>query len=140
MRVTRLNSQKTVLLKINKYKIDWENDGNSSLETRFRDLIYPFWKNHIVLFQLIIPSSLLKIDFLNCNKKLAVEINGPQHNSFNKFFHNNSRANYLSSIKRDLIKIKWLEDNNIQLLELQEEDLDNFSPKMIQEKYGINII
>lgn len=140
MRVFRLNSKKEILLKINKYRIDWQNDGNSSLERRFRDLIYPFWKNHIVLFQCTIPGSLLKIDFLNCNKRLAVETQGRQHNAFNPFFHNNSRANYLKGIKNDLKKQKWLEDNNIQLLELEESDLDNFSPKYIQNKFNINII
>lgn len=140
MKVFKLNSTKEVILKVNKYRIDWQNDGNSSLERRFRDLIYPFWKNHIVLFQLTIPGSLLKLDFLCLNKRLAVETNGSQHNKFNKFFHNNSRANYLKGIKNDLKKQKWLEDNNIQLLELEELDLDNFSPTYIFDKFGINIL
>lgn len=140
MKVKKIGSDKEVLLNIRKYSIDWEKDGNSSLETRFRDLIYPYWKGSIILFQLTIPGSLLKIDFLNCNKRLAVETNGSQHNKYNKFFHAGSRANYLSSIKRDLSKQKWLEDNNIQLLELEELDLDNFSPTYIFYKFGINII
>ena len=140
MRVFKLGSNKEVLLRINKYRLDWENDGNSSLEIRFRDLIYPYWRQYIVLFQCTIPGSLLKIDFLNCSKKIAVEINGPQHNSFNKFFHNNSRANYLSSIKRDLVKIEWLEQNKISILELEEADLDCFSPDYIFNKFGINIL
>ena len=140
MRVKKLNSSKEVLLNIKKYTIDWENDGNSSLEKQFRDLIFPFWKRSIVLFQCTIPGSLLKLDFLNCNKKLAVEINGEQHDKFNKFFHNNSRNNWLASIKRDISKQQWLEQNNIQLLELIQEDLDLFSPNYILKKYGVNII
>lgn len=139
MRVTKFNSSKTVLLRINKYAIDWQNDGNSSLEVRFRKLIYPWWKNYIVLFQPTIPGSRLKLDFLNCNKKIAVEINGPQHSEFNKFFHG-SRAGYLGSLKRDMSKYKWLNDNKIQLLELEEQDLNNFSPIIIEEKFGVNIL
>ena len=140
MRVKKLNSSKEVLLRINKYRINWENDGNSSLEIQFRDLIKPYWKNSLVLFQCTIPGSLLKIDFLNCNKRLAVEINGTQHDKFNKFFHNNSRNVWLASMKRDIQKQKWLEENNIQLLELIQDDLDNFKPSYIYEKFGINII
>lgn len=141
MRVGKLNNpNKQVLLKIAQYKIDWENDGNSSLEVRFRELIKPYWFHKIVLFQCTIPGSLLKIDFLNCTNKIAVETNGKQHNNFNKFFHNNSRANYLKGIKNDMSKYNWLEQNNIQLLELEEDDLDSFSPQYIQEKFNINII
>lgn len=141
MRVSKLNSpNKLVLLNTKKYLIDWENDGNSSLEKRFRELIKPYWTDSIVLFQMTIPGSLLKIDFFNINKRLAIEIDGPQHDNFNPFLHKNSRANYLSSIKRDINKDKWCEDNNIKMLHINEEDLDSFCPEYIQDKFGINII
>jgi hypothetical protein len=140
MKVTRLNSDKLVTLNIRKYLIDWENDGNSSLEVRFRDLIYLYWRNSIILFQPTIPGSLLKLDYLNVNKRLCVELDGPQHNKFNKFFHNNSRNIYLAAIKNDMKKEKWLERNKITLLRLNEHDLDYFSPKYIENSYGINII
>jgi len=140
MRVKKINSSKEVLLNIHKYKIDWEKDGNSSLERQFRDLIYPYWKQSIVLFQCTVPGSLLKLDFLNCNKRLCVEINGPQHGQFNKFFHANSRAKYLEAMRNDFKKQRWLDENNIQLLELIQSDLDNFSLKYIEQTYGVNII
>ena len=140
MRVTKLVSDKIVTLRTSKYIIDWEKDGNSSLEKMFRDLIHPFWTNYIVLFQPRIPGSLLKLDFLNVNKKLVVEIDGEQHGKFNAFFHNKSRANYLSSIKRDLEKEKWCERNSIKLLRLNEEDLQCFSLKYIQKKFGISLV
>lgn len=140
MRVKKLNSNKEVLLKINKYKIDWEKDGNSSFEIKFRDLIYPYWKAHVVLFQCTIPGSLLKIDFLNCTKRLVVEIDGKQHGEFNKHFHNNSRNVWLASMKRDLSKEKWCEENDIKVIHLLEEDLKEFSPKDIEEKFGVSII
>lgn len=140
MKVFKLNSQKEVTLRINKYRLDWENDGSSSLETRFRDLIKPFWFGQIICYQILIPGSLLRIDFLNCNKKLAVETNGSQHNTFNKHFHKNSRANYLASIRRDFSKREWCESNSIDLLELEIKDLDLFSPKYILDKFGIDIL
>ncbi len=121
------------------FLIDWTNDGASSLEIRFRDLIKPFWKNFLVLFQTRIPMSLLRIDFLNVNKKIAVEINGRQHSKYTKFFHTN-RNGFLQSIKRDMEKLKICEQNNIKLLELEEEDLDNFSLEYIKEKFGVSLI
>jgi len=140
MRVKKLNSDKEFLLTTKKYGIDWENSGASGLEIRFRDLIKTYWRNSIVLYQVRIPGSLLRLDFLNCNKRLCVEINGEQHDKFNKHFHHNSRMNYLASIKRDIIKTQWLEKNNIALLELYDEDLKVFSPEYIKEKFGISII
>ncbi len=46
---------------------------------------------------LIITIILIAIDLIT--KKIAIEVNGAQHNNFNKFFHANSRINYLNSIK-----------------------------------------
>lgn len=140
MRVKKLNSDKEVLLSFKKYKIDWENSGASKLERQFRDLIYPYWKNQIVLYQCFVPGSKLRLDFLNCNKRLCVEIDGKQHGTYVKFFHNNNRLNWMMAWKRDEDKQKWLEDNNIKFLALKQEDLDYFSPKYILEKFGINII
>ncbi len=139
MRVKKLNSTREVLLNIAKYRINWDTDGSSKPERLFRDLIKPYWKNSIILFQVIIPGSLLRLDFLNVTKKLLVEIDGKQHSEFNKHFHNNSRANYLASIKRDLQKEKWAEDNNIKVLHLNEADLKVFSPQYIKEKFDIDI-
>jgi hypothetical protein len=139
MRVWDINNRRQVLIRTHEYNINWQKGGSSKLETRFKELIFPYWSNQIVLEQLRIPSSLLRIDFLNCNKKLAVEINGPQHGRFNKHFHRNSSANWLASIKRDMKKIAWCEKNGITVLELVEDDLNWFSPKYIQEKFGIDI-
>ena len=72
-------------------------------------------------------------------KRIAVEVQGPQHESFNKFFHGNSRANYLKSIKRDYHKVVWLENNNFKILEIFEEDLPSLSPKYIEKKFSVNI-
>ena len=140
MRVKRFNSNKEILINTKKYLINWENSGASSLETRFRDLIRPFWGNSIVLFQFRIPASLMRIDFFNINKRLAVEINGEQHDSYNEFFHKKSRLNYLSSIKRDMAKDNWCEQNKITILHLTEFDLDVFCPEYIYDKFGVNII
>ena len=133
MKVSKLNQpSKIVLLNTNKFLIDWEKDGASKIEVKFRNLIFPYWKNCIVLYQCRIPGSLLRLDFLNVNKKILVETDGKQHENFNSFFHNNSRANYLASIKRDLSKEKWCEQNGIRVVHLTKEDLEHFSIDKIE--------
>jgi hypothetical protein len=82
MRVWDIYSRKEILINAHKYAIKWNKDGASKLETRFKELIFPYWNTQIVLEQLRIPGCKLRIDFLNCNKKLAVEISGPQHYEF----------------------------------------------------------
>ncbi len=140
MKVWNLKGRAQVLIKTHEYLIDWKKDGASKLETKFKELIFPYWRNQIVLEQLRIPGSLLRIDFLNCTKRLAVEINGPQHGEYNPHFHRGSEVNFRASIRRDINKILWCEENDIKVLELIEEDLDWFCPKYIQDKFEIDII
>ena len=81
-----------------------------------------------------------KIEIINFTKKIAIEVNGGQHYNYNKFFHANSRVNYLNSIKRDWQKTEWLEMNNFKLIELIESDIDNLSLDFIEDKFEILIV
>jgi hypothetical protein len=139
VKVKKLNSSNEVLISINKYKIKWDEKSASKPQFRVKQLLKPYWKNCIVLEEFRIPGSKLRVDFLNCNKRLAVEFNGPQHDNFNKHFHQNCLG-FRNSLTRDFQKLGWLEKNEIQLLELVEEDLDKFSPLYILDKYSINIL
>lgn len=140
MTVYKLNSDKEVSINIKRYLIDWKNDGDSKLEKKFIDLIYPFWNRYIVLFQCRVPGSKLRLDILNCNKRLAIEIDGEQHQQFNKHFHANSRIVYLNSLRRDWVKEEWLAKNNIKLIRLNTEDLNNFSLKYVRDKFDISLV
>ena len=136
-----LNINGTLVNKnVRKYLIDWEGKSRSKLQFKFKQFFYPYWKNHIVYEEFPVYGSMLKVDLLNATKKIAVEIQGNQHESFNKFFHDNSRLKYLQSIKRDVKKVKWLEMNEFKFLELYEDDLKSLSPQYIEEKCGILII
>ena len=81
----------------------------------------------------------MKVDLLNATKKIAIEVNGPQHSSFNKFFHNNSRMKYLDSLKRDHEKSLWLEQNSFTLIELEKQDVETLSRESICKKFNITI-
>jgi hypothetical protein len=139
MRLLNING-KLVNKNVRNYEIDWDGKSRSKLQFKFKQFFYPYWKNHIVYEEFPVYGSMLKVDLLNATKKIAVEIQGNQHESFNKFFHDNSRLKYLQSIKRDVKKEHWLEKNGFKFLELYENDLKNLSPQYIEEKCGILII
>ena len=139
MRLLNING-KLVNKNVNKYRIDWDGKSRSKLQFNFKQFFYPYWKNHIVFEEFPVYGSMMKVDLFNATKKIAIEIQGNQHESFNKFFHVNSRLKYLQSIKRDVAKSKWIEINNFKYLELYESDLKSLSPQYIEDKFAINII
>ena len=136
-----LNINGTLVNKnVRKNLINWEGKSRSKLQFKFKQFFYPYWKNHIVYEEFPVYGTMLKVDILNATKKIAIEIQGNQHECFNEFFHDNSRLKYLQSIKRDVKKEKWLEMNEFKFLELYEADLKKLSPQYIEEKCGILII
>jgi len=136
-----LNVNGTLVNKnVSKYLVNWNGKSRSKLQFKFKQFFYPYWKNHIIYEEFPVYGSMLKVDLLNATKKIAVEIQGDQHESFNKFFHDNSRFKYLQSIKRDVKKEKWLEMNEFKFLQVYESDLKTLSPQYIEEKCGILII
>jgi hypothetical protein len=139
MRLLNVNG-KLVNKNVRRYSIDWEAKSRSKLQFKFKSFFYPYWKNHIVYEEFPVYGTMLKVDILNATKKIAIEIQGNQHESFNEFFHDNSRLKYLQSIKRDVKKEKWLEMNEFKFLELYEADLKKLSPQYIEEKCGVLII
>ena len=81
----------------------------------------------------------MKVDILNATKKLAVEVNGAQHGNFNKFFHANSRVNYLKSINRDFKKLEWLEQNDYNLIEINYDEVDLLSKDFFKNKFKVDL-
>ena len=81
---------------------------------------------------------MLKVDILNATKKIAVEINGDQHYSYNKFFHG-SVEKYADSLERDTVKLEWLEKNGYTLIEIKSEDLKHLSEDFFNKKFGIEL-
>ena len=122
-----------------KYMINWGKKSKSKLQKKVKDFLKPYWKAHVVFEEFPVYGTRLKVDFLNATNKIAIEVNGPQHNAFHKFFHGNSRAKYLESIKRDMQKAQWLTDNKFQLIEIEEEDILNISKKTFEKKFKINL-
>ena len=122
-----------------RYLIDWKKKSRSKIQFRVKQFLKSYWKNHVVYEEFPVYGTRMKVDILNATKKIAVEVNGRQHSNFNSFFHNNSRAKYLASIKRDVKKREWLEKNGFTLIEIEEHEVDDLSEEFIV-KNGIKLI
>ncbi len=124
---------------VTRYKINWDAACRSKLQYNVKQFFKTFWYGQICYEEFPVYGTRMKVDLVNMTKRIAVETQGAQHDSFNKFFHNNSRANYLRSITRDHDKRIWLENNNFKVLEIFEGDLKSLSRKYISDKFEIDI-
>ncbi len=124
---------------VSKYRVDWDGKCRSNIQFEVKQFFKTFWYGQICYEEFPVYGTRMKVDLVNMTKRIAVETQGAQHESFNKFFHNNSRANYLRSITRDYDKIVWLENNNFKILEIFEEDLASLSRKYILDKFEVSI-
>lgn len=130
---------KLISKNVSKYRVDWDSKSKSNLQFEIKQFLRQYWQNHIVYEEFPVYGSRMRVDFINATRKIAVEVNGAQHSSFNKFFHQNSRAKYLSSIRRDYEKYEWLMKNEFKFIELEQEDLKVLSIDFIEQKFGIQI-
>lgn len=130
---------KLIYKSVNKYRIKWGKECRSNIQFEVKQFFKPYWISHICYEEFPVYGTRMKVDMINMTKRIAVEVQGAQHESFNKFFHGNSRANYLKSIKRDYHKRVWLENNNFKLLEITQEDLASLSPEYILEKFSVSV-
>ena len=124
---------------VSKYLIDWDKKSRSKIQFKVKKFLEHFWKGHIVFEEFPVYGSKLKVDILNASNKVAIEVQGNQHNSFNKFFHSDSRLKYLESIKRDVMKAEWLEKNNFKLIEIEESEINSISKDFFKNKFGLTL-
>jgi len=105
-----------------RYLIDWDKKCRSKIQKKVKDLLYPYWVADIVFEELPVVGTRMTLDFYNANKKIALEVDGHQHYKFNKFFHSNSRQNFLSQLQRDEKKEYFCEINQIKLVRIIDGD------------------
>lgn len=108
-----------------RYLVNWDKDCRSKIQKRVKDLLYKYWVADVVFEELPVVGTRMTIDFYNANKKVAIEVDGNQHYKFNKFFHSNSRQNFLSQLQRDEKKEYFCEINQIKLVRILENDTLN---------------
>ena len=120
---------------VNKYLVKWDEPSRSKIQFSVKQFLKKYWLSCVVYEEFPVYGSRMKVDILNATKKIAIEVNGAQHNNFNKLFHANSRINYLNSIKRDFKKLEWLEENGYNLIEINHDEIDLLSKDYIKKKF-----
>jgi len=124
---------------VNKYLIKWDGKSRSKLQFGVKQFLKRYWKSCVVYEEFPVYGSRMKVDILNATKKIAVEVNGAQHSNFNKFFHANSRVNYLKSINRDFKKLEWLEQNGYNLIEINHDEVDLLTKDFFKKKFKVDL-
>jgi very-short-patch-repair endonuclease len=96
------------------------------LQKRVKDFVHKYWSNNIVFEEFPIVGTRLTLDFYNANKKVAIEVQGRQHQKYIEFFHAD-RINFLHQLKRDRKKELFCEKNGIILVTIFENEEINTS-------------
>ena len=122
---------------VTRFVIDWDKPCRSKVQFKTKQFLKKFWENQVVYEEFPVYGTKMKVDILNATKKIAVEVQGNQHVSFNKFFHNNSRLKYLESIKRDAQKAQWLEKNGYTLVEIHEKEVESLNKEFFLNNFNI---
>ena len=96
---------------------DKDLPNQSLLHQEALSLLKDLFPTQIILEEVKIPGSRLRIDIYLPLQKLAIEIQGSQHYKFNTFFHRN-KLSYFQACGRDRTKKKWCSDHEIVLIDL----------------------
>lgn len=124
---------------VRKYLVDWDSKSRSKIQFQVKSFLKEYWESHVVYEEFPVYGTRMKVDILNATKRMAVEVNGKQHSTYNKFFHNNSRLNFLKSIKRDYAKSSWLESNDFKLIEIEEHEVKMLTPAFFLENFDVSL-
>jgi hypothetical protein len=116
--------------------IDWDGKSRSKLQFKAKQFFKKHWHKHICYEEFPVYGTRMSVDLLNATKRIAIEVNGTQHDTYNKFFHKN-KVNFFNSIKRDFKKREWLESNNFLLIEINENEVNKLSKSFIKNKFDV---
>ena len=123
MKFKTLNGKERLLKNAKKYIIQWDAKSKSNIQWRVKQFLSSYWKYDVVFEELRIVGTRLSLDIYNANKKIAIEVQGKQHQTYNPYFHGNDRRKWLSQLKRDDLKLQFCLTNGIKLVEIYETDL-----------------
>lgn len=117
--------------------IEYQDDkrSHSELHNNAIRLLKSFFKLTPIYSEIYIPGCQYKLylDILIPRFSIAVEVNGEQHFSLNKFFHGNEAA-FKISLQRDKLKQEWCNLNNLRLVQFNyNETQEQWKQKLMNE-------
>lgn len=115
-----------------KWTLKHSPKSNCSSYHRFaRDLLKEIYPLDTICEELILPGLGLTVDFFLPLRRLGVEVQGEQHYKFNKHFHKDEFG-FGRSRLRDNDKKRWFEVNNLNFVELNWENQDEWRNQIVQ--------
>jgi len=121
MRVKSVNNPDQIIT-WNTRESNWPQKTESSCRSKIQFQIGQIIKKRYpldpVLEDITIPDTRLSLDFFIPHRKLAVEVQGEQHDQMNPYFHK-SNAEFEEQKERDELKRFFCELNGIKLLEIR---------------------
>lgn len=123
-----------------KKRIDWDKKSPSILQQKVKNFLRNYWKGHVVCEEFRIPGTKYRVDFINFNKRIAIEVDGQQHGKFIPFFHGNQAHGFRKQILRDVSKLEHLERNGIKVLNISYDEVDQISLDFFSKTFNMSII
>jgi len=125
---------------IEKYRMNWDKPSRSNAQFRTKQFLKRYWQHHVCYEEMPVYGSRLSVDIVNVSLKIAIEVQGGQHEDFNEFFHKGSRRKYFRGIQNDLTKRQWLENNGFVLYEIYDHETTNLTPEFFREKFRLFLV
>lgn len=94
-----------------------KEEGRGKFQTEVGNLLAELYPLHHIFEEFPCPGERLFLDFFIPTKRLAIEVQGSQHNNFNPFFHEDKSA-FARQQANDKRKEDWCKLNNIVLLKI----------------------
>ncbi len=131
MNFISLSGKLRPLKNINRYMIDWEKHSRSKFQTNVKNFLKKYWFQNVVFEEMPIVGTRMSLDLYNANKRIAIEVQGRQHQSFVKHFHGNL-LNFKYQLDRDQKKESFCSRNDITLVTIFDKDI--ISTKLFEEQ------
>ena len=92
------------------------------MQSMVKEFLKEFWFNDIVFEEFPVAGTRMTIDLYNDTHKVAIEVQGRQHDEYVKYFHRN-KLEFLKQQRRDADKREYCRINDILLIEIRGEDI-----------------
>jgi len=131
MRFYKLNGSVTSK-DVTKYLIEWSAKSRSKYQSSVKFALQPYWKTQVVYEEFPVVGTKMTLDLVNLTKRIALEVQGEQHQTYNPFFHGKSKVKFWHQLDRDIKKREWCELNDLRIVEVFPDDLP-LTKKRMQE-------
>lgn len=105
-------------LRPSKYPRKEIGEGRGKFQSEVGEILSEIYPLHHIFEEFSCPGERLFLDFFLPTKKLAIEVQGTQHEKFNAFFHEDKNA-FARQQANDKRKERWCELNGIQLVKIK---------------------